>query len=126
MRVVQPFQRLHYPRLAVPVGPPLLHPNQRDVRLKRRQKLRDHIPDQMRPPLVAIPFGVSIVDHVLGEVSLLEAASDLVIVADTPLGRGGNEDGPMVESGLAGGTRAAGELCDSDREVARRNLNVRL
>ena len=123
LRVVQPLQRLHHPRLAVPVGPPLLDRNEREVRLECVQIIRRHIPDQVRAFFVLVPHPVSIVDHVLGKVPLLEAAPDLVIVADAPSCGGGDEDRPVVKSVFARRTQASGELGDPNWEVAWRDLD---
>ena len=96
------------------------------MRLECTQIIRRHIPDQVRALFVLVPHPVPIVDHMLGKVPLLEAAPDLVIVADAPSRRGGNEDRPVVKSVFARRTQASGELGDPNREVAWGNLDPRV
>lgn len=85
--------------------------------------IRRNPSDEVGTLLVSVPFGVTFVDDVLGKVSALETATDLVKVADSSPGRCGDEDRPMVKSAVAIGTFASGELRNLNREVTRGNLN---
>jgi len=66
------------------------------------------------------------VDDMLGKVSGLKAASDLVEITDAAPGRRGDEDGPVIKSVFAIRAVAPGELGDSDREVAEGDLDPRV
>ena len=72
------------------------------------------------------PLGVTIVDDVLRKVSGLQAAADLVKVADSAPGRRRDEDGPVVKSVFAIRAVASGELGNPNREVAWGDLEPRV
>ena len=68
-------------------------------------------------------------DDVLGEVPGLQAAADVVKVANPAPGRLGrqDEDGPVVKSNATTRAVASGNwtILNSDREMARRDLDPR-
>lgn len=65
-------------------------------------------------------------DDVLGKVSSLKAAPDLVEITDATPGRRGDEDGPVIKSVFAIRAVAPGELGDPDWEVAGGDLDPRI
>ena len=122
MLLVQSPQRLDNPRLAIPLRPPLLDRDQREMRLQRPKIIWRHPSNQVGAPLL-FPLGVTIVDDVLSEVPGLQAAADLVKVANPAPGRRRDEDGPVVKSDVAIRAVASGKLDNLNREVARRDLD---